>query len=119
MIEITPAAAEQIQAALAGQAGDDLALRVAARRGADGETEYGIGFDERRAQDEEVVTAAGITLLVSPPSREAVEDLVIDFAELTPGEQRFVFYRAGSLSQHDGEGGAPAAAAEPRHSEDR
>jgi iron-sulfur cluster assembly accessory protein len=99
MIQVTAAAAEQIRAALRNQAEEGLALRVAARRAANGETEYGMGLDERREQDEEVVTEAGITLLVSPPSLEAIAGTVIDFVEIAPGEQRFIFYRAGTLAE--------------------
>lgn len=99
MIEITPAAAAQIRAALGGHKEQGLALRVAARKGDDGDTQYGMGLDERREQDEEIVTASGITLLVSPPSLDAVADLVIDFVEVAPGERRFIFYRAGSLPE--------------------
>lgn len=96
MIEIKPAAAERIRAALR-DAGDGVALRVAARRRPDGETEYGMGLDERREQDEEVVTDAGITLLVSPPSLEAIAGTVIDYVEIEPGDLRFVFYRADEM----------------------
>ncbi len=99
MIEIKPAAAEQIRAALTGPTASGLVLRVAAREGDDGEIEYGMGLDERREQDEEIVTAAGITLLVSPASLEAVADMVIDFVEVEPGRHRFIFYRAGSLPE--------------------
>jgi iron-sulfur cluster assembly protein len=97
MIEITPAAAEQIRAALAGTPEQGMALRVAARRGDSGEIEYGMGLDERREQDEEVVTDAGITLLVSPPSLEQIEGTVIDFVEIEPGQPRFIFYRADQM----------------------
>lgn len=97
MIEITPAAAERLRAALKEAPEEHLALRVAARRDANGQTEYGMGFDERREQDEEVVTDAGITLLVSPPSLEAIHETVIDFVEIEPGEHRFVFYRRGDI----------------------
>ncbi|MCK7580037.1 MAG: iron-sulfur cluster assembly accessory protein [Chromatiales bacterium] len=95
MIEVTPEAAEQIRAALADAEEEGLALRVAARRGDDGELEYGLGFDERREQDEEIVTDTGITLLVSPPSRQAMAGMVLDFVEIDPGQKRFIFYRAG------------------------
>lgn len=109
MIEITPAAAEQIRAALASAPESGLALRVAARRGDDGKLEYGMGLDERREQDEEVVTDTGITLLVSPPSLEPIAGTVIDFVEIAPGEARFVFYRAdqrpGDAAPEDGKGG--------------
>lgn len=96
MVEITPAAAAQIRAALR-DAGSGIALRVAARRRPDGGTEYGMGLDERREQDEEVVTDADITLLVSPPSLEAIAGTVIDYVEIEPGDLRFVFYRADEM----------------------
>jgi len=104
MIEITTAAAEQIRAALAAATDEGLSLRVAARRSDDGEIEYGMGLDERRDQDEEVATAAGITLLVSPPSLAPLAGTVIDYVEIEPGDPRFVFYRAGGLEPD----GAPA-----------
>jgi iron-sulfur cluster assembly protein len=97
MIEITPAAAAQIRLALSGSTEPGLALRVAARRDGSGEIEYGMGLDERREQDEEVITDSGITLLVSPPSLDAVSEMVIDFVEIEPGNQRFVFYRRGDI----------------------
>jgi iron-sulfur cluster assembly protein len=97
MIDIRPAAAEQIKAVLRSQRETGLVLRVAARRGDDGAIEYGMGFDERRDQDEEVVTEAGITLLVSPPSLEAIAGTVIDYVEIAPGDLRFVFYRADEM----------------------
>ena len=102
MIEITSTAAERIRAALREAPGEGLALRVAARRDRDGQIEYGMGFDERRDQDEEVVTDAGITLLVSPPSLEAISQMVIDFVEIEPGDHRFVFYRRGDIPAPDG-----------------
>jgi len=107
MIEIRPAAAEQIKSALRGQAEEGLGLRVAARRVEDGEIEYGLGLDERREQDEEIVTDSGITLLVSPPSLEAIAGTVIDFVEIAPGRRHFIFYRAGALP--DGMEARPAA----------
>lgn len=102
MIEITPSAAEQIRIALSGAAEPGLALRVAARRDADGQIEYGMGLDERREQDEEVITESGITLLVSPPSLEAVSGMVIDFVEIEPGQPRFVFYRRDDIPAEPG-----------------
>jgi iron-sulfur cluster assembly protein len=107
MIEITAAAAERIRAALAAATGEGLSLRVAARRSDDGEIEYGMGLDERRDQDQEVATRAGITLLVSPPSLEPLAGTVIDYVEIEPGDLRFVFYRAGGL-EPGGDAAPPA-----------
>ncbi len=106
MIEVTPAAAERIRAALR-DAGEGAALRVAAKRRPDGAIDYGMGLDERREQDEEVVTASGITLLVSPPSLEAIAGTVIDYVEIEPGDPRFVFYRPDEMPAS--EGAAPKA----------
>jgi iron-sulfur cluster assembly protein len=102
MIEITSTAAERIKAALREASGEGLSLRVAARRDTQGQIEYGMGFDERRDQDEEVVTDAGITLLVSPPSLDVLSDTVIDFVEIEPGDHRFVFYRRGDVPSEPG-----------------
>jgi iron-sulfur cluster assembly protein len=102
MIEITATAAERIREVLR-DSGEGLALRVAARRDAQGAIEYGMGLDERREQDEEVVTEAGITLLVSPASLDALADAVIDFVEIEPGDHRFVFYKRGDIPAADGD----------------
>jgi iron-sulfur cluster assembly protein len=114
MIEVTAAAAAQMQAALSNPPAPGLVLRVAARRGEDGEIEYGMGFDERREHDEEVVTDAGITLLVSPPSLEPISGTVIDFVEIAPGDMRFVFYRAGAVDSAGGEPAPPEAGSDGR-----
>jgi iron-sulfur cluster assembly protein len=103
MIEITATAAERIREVLR-ESGAGLSLRVAARRDAQGEVEYGMGLDERREQDEEIVTDAGITLLVSPPSLDTLADAVIDFVEIEPGDHRFVFYRRGDIPAAGGAG---------------
>jgi iron-sulfur cluster assembly protein len=102
MIEITPPAAERIRLALSGSTEPGLALRVAARRDGSGQLEYGMGLDERREHDEEVITDSGITLLVSPPSLDAVSELVIDFVEIEPGQHQFVFYRRGDIPPEPG-----------------
>ena len=93
MVVVTPAAAEQILRAAAQSGMDEALIRVAARFDqADGSVEYGMGFDERREQDAEV-ECEGVTVLVSPPSREALEGTVIDFVEYQPGDFRFIFSR--------------------------
>ena len=110
MVQITTSAAEQIRAAIANAADPDLLLRLAARQLEDGDLDFGLGLDERREQDHEIVTEAGITLLVSPPSRDAVEGVVIDYVEIAPGEMRFIFYRGGDAeprgAQPEGDGAA-------------
>ena len=94
MITLTPAAARQILLA-AEQAGmEKPLLRVAARYSeADDRIEYGMGFDDRREQDEER-ECDGVIVLVSPTSRPQLEGTVLDYVELAPADFRFVFSRA-------------------------
>ncbi len=93
MLTLTAAAAEQILRC-AEQAGmEEPLLRVAARVDeANGRIEYGMGFDERREQDEEF-EREGVIVLVSPPSREPLSGTVLDYVEIEPDEFRFIFSR--------------------------
>ena len=94
MISLTATAARQILLA-AEQAGmEEPLLRVAARYDEDGDRiEYGMGFDDRREQDEEL-ECEGVIVLVSPTSRAQLEGTVLDYVEIEPAEFRFVFSRA-------------------------
>ena len=87
MITVTPQAAEQI-ARSAGQPG--ACLRLAARLGAKGVIEYGMGFDEQ-AEGDTQFESAGVKLLVSPGSVELLTGATLDYVELNPGEWRFIF----------------------------
>ncbi|WP_126445948.1 iron-sulfur cluster assembly accessory protein [Sulfuricystis multivorans] len=92
MFTLTPAAAQQIIAAAAAYPNDDEdmpCLRVAAKI-EDGDIVYGMGFDEEREQDT-VVESCGVTVLISPLSRDLLADATLDFVELRPGEFQFVF----------------------------
>jgi len=94
MLTLTSAAAEEILRS-ADEAGmEEPLLRVAARVDeADGRIEYGMGFDERREQDEEF-DCGGVVVLVSPPSREPLAGTLLDYVEIEPDQFRFVFSRA-------------------------
>ena len=90
MIKVTPAAAKQIQ--LSGQQGktENLALRIAATKNDDGSIHYGIGFDENKEEDIPV-TSEGIKIIVSPISANLLKDTTLDFVELEPGKNQFIF----------------------------
>lgn len=91
MIDVTPAAVKQIHCAAADSGAEGMSLRIAAHFDeASGEMQFGIGFDEER-NDDELVHALGLTILISPLSRDAVSDLTIDYVEIEPGDFRFVF----------------------------
>jgi len=88
---------------------DDMALRVAAKRDAQGAIDYGMGFDVERENDLQIISE-GVTLLVSHHSKELLMGTVLDFVELNPGDFRFIFVNpndAGAAADA-GAGGAAA-----------
>ncbi len=90
MFNVTTAAAQEILAAAARSDAAGLALRVAARQVADGSIEYGMGFDEPREGDMPL-QVQGVNLLIAPPSQPTLEDVVLDFVEIEPGQFNFIF----------------------------
>ena len=94
MITITQAAAERIRQSAAETGVETPILRVAARLASDGAVEFGMGFDQSRPGDA-TAEVEGVYVVVAPPSRELLEGVVLDFAEVEPGEHRFVFARPG------------------------
>lgn len=90
MITITPQAAEQILKS-AQQAGlAEACLRLAARLGDKGMIEYGMGFDAKADGDMQVM-ARDVTILISPGSVELLTGATLDYVEINPGEQKFIF----------------------------
>ena len=90
MLTITKAAAEQIRAAARPAGSENMALRIAATREADGSIHYGMGFDELRVNDLEL-SSEGIELLVSEHSKALLTGAVLDYVELQPGDHQFIF----------------------------
>ncbi len=90
MLIITTQAAEQIRKSAQQVDGQDMHLRIAARLDDKGVIEYGMGFDSK-ADDDTQVVSEGITLLISPGSVELLTGATLDFVELNPGEQHFIF----------------------------
>ncbi len=88
---VTPPAAEQIKsAAQQGEAAEEPNLRIAARSLSDGSIDYGMGFDEQREFDFELVSH-GVNILIGPTSRALLEGVTLDFVELEPGQFHFIF----------------------------
>ena len=90
MITVTPGAAQQIRIAATQSDSDEMGLRVAVRRDADGSLHYAMGFDEAR-NDDLVVTSEGIALVVSPRETGLLDGMTIDYVEFEPGDFRFIF----------------------------
>ena len=94
MLTLTPAAATQIHASSLESGAEGMALRVAAKIEDDGQLTFGLGYDEEREHDLSY-ECEGLTLLIAPPSRELLEDMVLDFVEVEPGNWQFVFMQTG------------------------
>jgi iron-sulfur cluster assembly protein len=102
MITVTPGAAQQIRIAASQSEADEMGLRIAARRDTDGSVSYVMGFDEAR-NDDLVVPAEGIALVVSPAHRELLDGMTIDYVEFEAGDFRFIFINPNDTAD------APAA----------
>ena len=103
MITVTPSAAQQIRIAATQSDADEMGLRIAARRDADGSLHYAMGFDEAR-NDDRVVSSEGIALVVSPQHADLLDGMTLDFVEFEPGDFRFIFVNPNDVA------GEPASA---------
>lgn len=90
MFKLTAEAAKQIRQAAVQSGAEDVALRIAARRDANGSIQYGMGFDAERANDLQLILE-GVTVLISHYSQDLLNGAVLDFVELNPGEFNFIF----------------------------
>ena len=98
MITVTPSAAQQIRIAASQSESDELGLRIAARRDADGSVSYVMGFDEAR-NDDLIVPTEGVALVVSPAHRELLDGMTIDFVEFEAGDFRFIFINPNDVTE--------------------
>jgi len=98
-VTITEEAALQIRRAASGEEGE-ATLRLAARRVEDGSIDYGMGFDRARPGDLRV-PLEGVAVVVAPASQELLEDTLIDYVEVAPGDFRFVFAAAALSGGED------------------
>ena len=90
MIKITDAAAEQIRAVANNPDVYGMVLRVAAYQEDDGSVNVGMGFDQEREVDEQLIVN-GIAILIASSSTPYLQGVTLDFVEMTPGDLRFIF----------------------------
>ena len=90
MINITAAAAEQITTALEQHEGENLVLRIAARRMPDGGIDHTMGFDQTKPTDT-LLTVNDIELAISSDSKMLTQGLELDFVEYETDDYRFIF----------------------------
>jgi iron-sulfur cluster assembly protein len=91
MFKLTPAAAEQVlKAAKQGNA-EGMSLRLAAQQKPDGAIEYRMGFEDSIQEDDIRFQSEGVDLVMSPEDVPLLDQATMDFAEVQPGEQHFIF----------------------------
>jgi len=90
MITVTAEAAKQIKLSAKQGKSEGMPLRIAATRNEDASIHYGMGFDDSK-EDDISITSQDIELVVSPISAELLNNTVLDFVELEPGKQQFIF----------------------------
>ena len=91
MFTVTRQAAIQIAKAAEESGAVGLALRIAAKRTPEGDVEFGLGFDEARVEDMEIVCPAGVNVVIGPKSWPLLKGATMDYVELAPGKFGFVF----------------------------
>jgi iron-sulfur cluster assembly protein len=109
MFTLTPAAARQIQQAASGSDTQNLALRIAARVDADGTVAYGMGFDDPK-DDDMKLELEGVAVLIADEYQDLLNDIVLDFVELEPGEFNFIFADGGLMGSDTNFAAAQSAA---------
>lgn len=90
MITISPSAAQQIKKQAEHSDSEDMGLRIAAKVAVDESIEYGMGFDDIKADDIQT-TCEGVNILIAPSSAELLNGAHLDFVELEPGNFNFIF----------------------------
>ena len=111
MFNVSTAAAAELLAAAARSDADGMALRIAARPMSDGSIEYGMGFDDVRV-DDAPIDFGGVKVLIGLPSQMLLDDIVLDYVEVAPGEHDFVFLQpTAAASAGCGTGAAEQAPA--------
>lgn len=90
MFTLTSAAAQQIQKAAQDSGAQDMALRVAARMEPDGSIGYGMGFDDTGDNDMRL-QIEDVSVVIAEHHVQLLDDTVLDFVELEPGEFNFIF----------------------------
>lgn len=93
MFALTSAAARQIQQAAVAGTTQHMALRVAARPEPDGSLQYGMGFDNATENDMKL-ELEGVAVLIAAQYQELLDDTVLDYVELEPGQFNFIFLDA-------------------------
>ncbi len=89
-IQITEAAARQIEKSSQQGGMQGMPLRVAAKRKPDGSIDYAMGFDEVNDADS-ILEFHSVKIVVAPTSTELLANATLDYVELEQDKFEFIF----------------------------
>lgn len=90
MFKVTKAAGAELKRSMQAHDFDDMPLRVAAQRTADGSIEYQMGFDEAGPGDT-MIASSGIDVVISKQHQAILNGTELDYVELDEGGMHFIF----------------------------
>jgi len=90
MFKVTKAAGAELKRSMQHHDFDDMPLRVAAQRAADGSIEYQMGFDEAGPGDT-MFSSSGIDVVVARDHLVLLNGTELDFVELEEDGNNFIF----------------------------
>jgi len=90
MFKVTKAAGAELKRNMQHHDFDDMPLRVAAQRIADGSFEYQMGFDEAGPGDT-MVSTGGIDVVIAKDHQALLNGTELDYVELDEGGLHFIF----------------------------
>ena len=90
MFKVTKVAAVELKRSMQHHDFDDMPLRVAAQRVADGSFEYQMGFDEAGPGDS-MFSSAGIDVVIAKDHKALLNGTELDYVELDEGGKHFIF----------------------------
>ena len=90
MFKVTKAAGAELKRNMQYHDFDDMPLRVAAQRVADGSFEYQMGFDEAGPGDT-MVSTGGIDVVIAKDHQILLNGTELDYVELDEGGKHFIF----------------------------
>ncbi|MDT8403987.1 HesB/IscA family protein [Sulfuriflexus sp.] len=100
MITITDAAIEQIKKSAADSDMVGMFLRIAATKDKEGNIEYGMGFDNNKADSDAVVSIGPLDILIGESSRDLLTGATLDFVDIEGEEDKhFIFINPNDPNQ--------------------
>jgi len=90
MFKVTKAAGAELKRSMQHHDFDDMPIRVAAQRTADGSIEYQMGFDEAGPGDT-MFTSSGIDVVIAKDHQVLLNGTELDYVELEEEGMHFIF----------------------------